>query len=258
MFQLNAPPLDLTMEDCQLFLDGQKVRHQVRLLAEMAPVLQEENALRDMDKGSPAYFMYDNAYPESQQGGLRYDLTTIPSGSLGREYWKTMGHYHALLPRGVAYPEIYQVLFGEAIFLLQHRSVDDGVDEALALRAKKGDHLWIPPAWGHLSINPGASPLVLCDLISPLCHADYSVYIEKRGGIFRILQDGTFELNPHYGQEVQLDICDAAEADAIDRLTKSSPLSQDMVDFLLSGEHILSRYLQEPDLFRPLTEAAAE
>jgi len=258
MVRLNAPPLDLTLENCGLFLDGQEVRHQVRLLAEMAPVLEDESALRDLDKGSPAYFMYDDVYPETMEHGLRYDVTTLPPGRLGREYWKTMGHYHALLPGGGAYPEIYQVLSGEAIFLLQHRGEDEAVDEAVAVRAKEGDRLWIPPFWGHVSINPGEAPLVLCDLISPACQSDYSMYIEKRGAIYRALEDGTFQRNPHYAEEIQLYHCDAAETDTIERLTKDRALPQDMVEFLLSGEHILSRYLQDPHLFQPLTEATLE
>jgi len=254
MSRLNASPLDLHVEEGELFLDGQEMRHQVRLLAEMAPVLEDENVLRGLDKGCPAYFMYDEAYPLEPESGLRYGLTALPPGSLGREYRKTMGHYHAVLNRGIAFPELYQVLFGEAIFMLQRRTQNGELDKAMAVQVKEGDLLWIPSAWGHVSINPGETVLVFCDLVSLSCSPDYSVYIEKHGAIYRALNDRTFEKNENYQEDLELQIRDASTRATIEEITEGTPLPQDMVEFILSKEHILCRYLEDPKLFHGLTQ----
>lgn len=52
---------------------------------------------------------------------LRYDITIIPPKIVGIEYNKTFWHYHPKKTNGRYYEEIYQVLYGEAIYLQQSK-----------------------------------------------------------------------------------------------------------------------------------------
>jgi len=68
----------------------------------------------------PLYFMYrdlaksdaDRQWLRSHK--LRYDITVIPPCTLSGEWVKTKGHYHPKNPAGIGYPEVYEVLEGEA------------------------------------------------------------------------------------------------------------------------------------------------
>ena len=102
------------------------------------------------------YFMFRDLYLSRADKekllaqGLRYDITIIPPAMLGKEYIKTAGHYHPLVPGGaVTYPELYEVLEGEALYLLQS---EDHSDVAV-VHASAGDKVLVPPGYGHVSIN---------------------------------------------------------------------------------------------------------
>ena len=96
----------------------------VRTLDDMRCVL----ANPDQSGNIPLYYMYrdlaltagDRAYLREQN--VRFDITVIPPGTVGGEYVKTKGHYHPLSPSGIGYPELYQVLAGEALYHLQRSS----------------------------------------------------------------------------------------------------------------------------------------
>src|SRR5690606_42153599 len=82
----------------------------------------EETEVRDQD----VYYMFRDLVKNGSDletikaHHLRYDITIIPSGMLGSEYIKTVGHYHPRVPgTDTSYPEIYQVLEGSATYLLQ-------------------------------------------------------------------------------------------------------------------------------------------
>jgi glucose-6-phosphate isomerase len=123
--------------------------------------------------------------------GLRYDVTVTLPGAVAGERVKTAGHYHALDPHGVSWPEIYDVLSGSAVFVLQ-RAVGDPagdpeIDRALAIVAGPGDRLVIPPEYGHVTVNVGETPLVVADLVAIASNNHYQGYANRRGGAIRIM-----------------------------------------------------------------------
>ena len=125
----------------------------VRTLNDMRCVLANPGQPGSM----PLYYMYrdlaltagDRAYLREQN--VRFDITVIPPGTVGGEYVKTKGHYHPLNPSGIGYPELYQVLAGEALYLLQRSDLGDIV----AVAAKAGEFVLIPPGYGHVTVNAG-------------------------------------------------------------------------------------------------------
>jgi glucose-6-phosphate isomerase, archaeal len=176
--------------------DGPLPPPRVRTIEEIRNVLMEPAcACRE-----PLYFMYRDLSKNREDGqwlrdqGLRYDITVIPARTLCGEYVKTKGHHHPVNGKGVPYPEIYEVLEGEAHYLLQTRSADD----VRLVQAGPGDQVLIPPGFGHVTINPGGATLVMANIVSNLFESDYSVYERLRGAAYFELAGGGFTRNPRY------------------------------------------------------------
>jgi len=168
----------------------------VRTLDEIRGVLMDPSC----ECGEPLYFMYRDLSKTREDGrwlreqGLRYDVTVIPARTLCGEYVKTKGHHHPDNRKGVPYPEIYEVLKGEAHYLLQTRSADD----VRLVRAGPGDLVLIPPGYGHVTINPGKATLAMANVVSTLFESDYSVYERLQGAAYFELGGGRLVKNPRY------------------------------------------------------------
>ena len=159
----------------------------VRTVGDMACVLADPDGISpSLDPDTPLYYMYrDLAMNEKDREilsrqNIRYDITVIPPAVLGGEYVKTKGHYHPENPAGIGYPELYQVLAGEAHFLLQRKDLSDVV----AVAASAGEFVLIPPGYGHVSINAGKEVLVMSNLVSTQFESEYELYEEMRGGAY--------------------------------------------------------------------------
>ena len=113
---------------------------------------------------------------------------------MGGEYVKTKGHYHPLSPSGIGYPEFYQVLAGEALYLLQRNDLDDIV----VITAKAGEFVLIPPGYGHVTINPGMGTLVMANLVSAGFASEYVFYKQMQGGACYLMEEGGWVRNPCY------------------------------------------------------------
>lgn len=257
MRKLETPPLDVRLEGDNLFMDGREPHGQVRLLAEMESVAADRSFPKDLDKGAPAYFMYDDLYPASKEALIRYDITLLPSGFLGTEYRKTMGHYHAMATPGQTYPELYQILSGEAHFVLQHRVGSGAVDRVLVVETITGDTLLVPPNWGHVAINPGPEPMVFCDLVSLRCESDYTEYLEKRGGACWEMEGSGLEWNPAYGNPIPIQRCRVSDASIFDLLYQDGVKRPDIEAILRGKDHILAQFVANPLLFEFLSDPEA-
>jgi glucose-6-phosphate isomerase len=129
-----------------------------------------------------------------KQNKLRYDITAIPPRVVCGEYVKTKGHYHPKNAEGTGYPEMYEVLEGEAYYLLQSRQLDDIV----LISAAQGDVVVIPPEYGHISINPSSSSLVMANIVSTAFKSEYREYEMRHGAGYYVMSDGGFVKNSHY------------------------------------------------------------
>jgi glucose-6-phosphate isomerase, archaeal len=129
---------------------------------------------------------------------LRYDVTRIPGRIICGEWIKTKGHYHPLSPDGFAYPEIYEVLDGSAIYFLQKRDLSDIV----MVYADKGDLVLIPPGYGHVTINRSGSTLLMANLVSSDFSSEYLPFEMNKGAAYYLFADGRIEKNTHYPDEI--------------------------------------------------------
>ncbi len=163
--------------------DLTKFTPDVRYLDDMREILYD----KDFAKNSPnikLYFMYRKV---KQENGLVHNITVIPAKMLGSEFAKTKGHAHI-----GSYKEIYTVLEGQAIFLMQ-KGDGDKIEDVCGVKAKKGESAIIPEEYGHITINPSETEdLKTSDWTSGNCKSDYSLFVKLHGACYYyILQPGS-------------------------------------------------------------------
>lgn len=207
-----------------------------RTVSELRGVLADPE---DADDGV-AYLMYRGVAPADSAADLavhnvRFDVTVIFPGTLGREYIKTAGHYHPDAPGGVAYPEVYEVLHGRAAFLLQ-RAVGDRIDDAVVIYAGPGDKVNLPPGYGHVTINVGDGHLVVCNIVADGFPSVYGEYARRRGAAYYLFKtpDGpAAKANPNY--------------DRLPPLRSSQPHRDQRLG--LTAEPLFTVWRRQPELF---------
>jgi len=183
----------------------------VRRLQDLRHVLYQDTP---MDGSTPLYYMYRGVFRRHDwdtfsSHNIRYDITVLVPGTINREYIKTVGHFHPLKANGCnTFPEYYEVIWGEAIYILQKNSRSGDVEEITAIEAQKGDKVFIPPNYGHITINSGDTPLVMCNLIEKNFSSLYEPFRDKKGAAYYYIQGdnrkGEFVKNENYHNSVGL------------------------------------------------------
>ena len=140
------------------------------------------------DGPSILYWMYRGTGEASSQKtlereGIRYDITVLAPGKVGSEFVKTVGHVHPVAPGGMwTYPELYQVLYGKAHFLLQRSDELSGeVDDFAIADFEAGDVLVVWPNYGHVTVNPERSYLVMANFVARNFKSLYEPVRQRRG-----------------------------------------------------------------------------
>ncbi|MBU0476860.1 glucose-6-phosphate isomerase [Patescibacteria group bacterium] len=121
------------------------------------------------------YYMYRGI---KEKNGLRYDITIIPPKMLGEEFIKTKGHEHCR-----KYQELYTVLQGKAIYLIQ-KLKNDSIQDVFAVKAKKGESVIIPSGYGHITINPSNKELKTANWTDKKCKGIYERLEKKQGACY--------------------------------------------------------------------------
>ena len=193
-------------------MEMKKIKPEVRYLHDMKKVLYD----KEWAKNAPNFELYYIYRGLKTKNGIRYDITLIPARMLGEEFVKTKGHYHL-----GSYGELYKILAGESIFLIQKK----GVKDVYFVKAKKGEYVLIPPQYGHTIINPSSktespspekgtkvkksakksfssfvssltrwtkssSPLKIANWVSKDCQSDYKSIERKRGFCYYYTKSG--------------------------------------------------------------------
>jgi glucose-6-phosphate isomerase len=161
----------------------------IRTLAKMQEVTLDPYALGPKD----VYWMFRGIDSEKNK---RVDLTILVPGFLGKEYTKTYGHYHKKNEK-----EVYKVLFGEVIFVLQSREKSGEIDEVRVIKARQGQLVEFPPGFAHTTVNIGSQAVLLLNWQSFSTVNDYEPIKKKRGFAYYVVEkDGAPLLvpNPNY------------------------------------------------------------
>jgi len=146
-----------------------EIKPSIRYAKDMKDVLLS----KDIDGGKELYYMFRGV---DKKGNVRYDITEIKGMMIGEEFVKTKGHYHD------DFQEIYIVLEGEAIFLMQKGK--DAIEDIYFVHAKKDDVVLIPFEYGHITINPSLASLKLGNFVSEDCGHDYDSIGNKSGAAY--------------------------------------------------------------------------
>lgn len=152
-----------------------------------------ENVVYDKDWFNTAnpdlelYYMYRGV---KEKDRLRYDITIIPPKMLGQEFVKTKGHQHPV-------EEVYEVLEGESIFLIQ-KTKSDIAEDVYTIKAKKGDKITIPPNLDHIAINSSKQELKLGNWISEDCQNNYSLLEKMKGACYFYIKDPSTSLGARW------------------------------------------------------------
>jgi len=145
-------------------------------------ILQTDNPL--------IYEVYELDLPE-KEGHLIYCLSVVYPGKIGKEYFMTKGHFH--LRRDTA--EIYLGLKGEGYLIMQ---TSEG--EFYSLKVIPGTIAYVPPFWGHRSINIGKEKFIQLAIYPGDAGHDYKI-VEDCGFCKMVVEENGKPLfidNPEY------------------------------------------------------------
>jgi len=171
--------------------------------------------------------------------GLRYDITIIPPAMLGKEYIKTAGHYHPIVAGGaVTYPELYEVLEGEALYLLQNEDYSD----VAVVHASAGDKVLVPPGYGHVTINRSNKTLKMANFVARDFSSLYEPYRAKGGAAYFFTREGWIK-NQRCSEAADLRRIEAPDSAGLAKLGLKK--SQEMYPLLREGGAL--EYLIRPD-----------
>ena len=155
------------------------------VLMDQTWVTYPERILYDMYR---EVHLSDDELKKMKAAKLRYDITVIPPSMLGPEFVKTAGHYHTCpcYCDLLSYPEVYQVIWGTATYLLQKNDLSDFI----IIEANEGDVVLIPPNYGHVTVNADSETLVMANWVSDAFDSQYEPVRSKGGLAYYITEDG--------------------------------------------------------------------
>lgn len=203
----SALPISWDEDNKELSFAANALVPDIRTPSQMREVIFDKGWLASANPKMPLYYMYRNVGMTEdkkaiESSGIRYDITVFPPQMLGTEYLKSAGHYHPLVPgQAVTYPELYEVLAGEALFLIQKVDGKKVVD-ARGIEAKAGDKVIIPPGFGHITINKSASVLVTANWVARDFKSDYGPIKALGGGAYFFTNTGIVK-NPQYDNNLR-------------------------------------------------------
>jgi len=122
----------------------------VRLLREMENVVYD----KQFAKQNPDKKLYEVYRGLKKDNTLRYDVTIIRPGMLGKELVRTKGNMNS-----EGYQELYTVLEGEALFFMQKLNKNQA-SNATAIRAEAGNWIIVPPYYWLIIINPSLTEVL--------------------------------------------------------------------------------------------------
>jgi glucose-6-phosphate isomerase len=153
---------------------------EVRYLDEMKNVLHDKK-WAGTAPNFPIYYMYRGV---KERGELRYDITVIPPKMLGDEFVRTKGNRNSK-----GYQELYVVLRGEAIFLMQKTRVEI-VKDVVVIKAKSRDWVIVPPNHVVITINPSKKVLKTGNWVSKKTKNVYRDIEKMQGACYYYTKSG--------------------------------------------------------------------
>lgn len=157
----------------------------------------------------------DGDGPAWTAANVAYGIVIFAPGVFGGEYVKSSGQYHPPTPpSNLATPEVYSVLSGTGLFLLQKAAPPyDRIEDVVLVEVREGETFIVPPDYGHLQINPAPEPLVFSYAVMDGMKGCYDPFKERQGAAYYVMSDAEdrYVFNARYGEQVPLRIVRAGE-----------------------------------------------
>ena len=153
---------------------------QIRYRKDLTEVLFDQKWLK-LAKNLPVYYIWRGV---KERDDLRYDITVIRPGMLGKEYAKTKGNCNS-----GNFQELYTILKGRAIFLMQEMKKKT-VKDVFAIKATMGNAIIVPSRHYVVSINPSKNVLKLGNWVSKKNKNIYKDMEEMRGACYYYTKSG--------------------------------------------------------------------
>lgn len=173
-----------------------EIKPKERATNEMKEYLADPDA--SITNSIAPYLMYGKVHlPADQEKfqnfGIRYDLTLFRPGLLGKEFCKSIGHFHQKKPgTNIAFPEVYEIVQGRALFLIQKLDETDENRERLSeiylIEAGEGEKVLFPPGFGHTTINASNEILITANW-DENTDSNYEYYKTHHGAGYYLLAD---------------------------------------------------------------------
>jgi len=184
--------LKLVKLDLRKYLMQPATRKREVRLSELKDYFANPKAAEEiLSKGKdPKVYEYYEFSVEDAPGQLTLGLTVIYPGKVGGEYFMTRGHFHE---KPAA--EFYYGIYGTGMLLAQS---EDGRTDYLVL--KPGVIGYVPPGWGHRTINTGRRRFVFFFAYPSDAGHDYGIVKEKGFAKIVLEEKGKPKLvdNPRY------------------------------------------------------------
>ena len=126
--------------------------HLARRASDMRGHYRDAAALEALiAEGDPVHYeVFETPVPH-EYGHLMYCISDLKPGCVGEECFMTKGHYHTRINTG----EIYLALRGRGYMMMKTTDGRCRFEEFAP-----GRMVYVPPYWGHRSINTGDEPLI--------------------------------------------------------------------------------------------------
>lgn len=206
----------------------------------------------NINKNEISYIYYNDVYTRNTKQifdnhGIESGITVILSGTVNGECKKNSGHYHGLRAQDVVpVVENYEILFGEAVFLLQKstnfKETNHKLEDLVAIFMKKGDKIIVPPYYAHCAINIGDSAMGFANMGAD-CPMHYEPIRKRSGFAYYILKNNErliFINNSNYKDAPDLRIINARK-ELINNLDSSKSYTE-----LFLNDPSKFDYLQDP------------
>ncbi|MEM2902366.1 MAG: glucose-6-phosphate isomerase family protein [Candidatus Bathyarchaeia archaeon] len=144
-----------------------------RRLSDLKTFFMEKDVVEEMLKSglNPLiYEVYECTQP-AEKGHLNFGTTILKPGKIGKEFYLTKGHYHLKDESS----EVYLGFKGEGLILLQSKT-----GETKVTSIGPGKVVYVPPKWGHRTVNVGNEELVFFFTYPADAGHDYET-VEKSG-----------------------------------------------------------------------------
>ena len=130
--------------------DHHLVRNASTMRGHYADAAALERLIEDHD--DPLHYeVFEKKLPE-ERGHLLFCISKLQPGLVGEECYMTKGHYHTVSETA----EIYFCFRGEGYMLMK---TPDGA-RCVAEPMRRNRLVYVPPHWGHRSVNTGSEPLI--------------------------------------------------------------------------------------------------